>query len=279
MSSSRRTAAPRQQRQPKRKRRNVLSTVLLIVGVALLVTAGVLYARAQAEYAANAANNEKLAAYATVSDDPAESGCPVSVDWDGLRAVNDDITGWLYIPGTHVDYPVYQGDANNEYLRTTATGEYSVGGQIFMDCDNARPGLVDRQTIIYGHHLNDGSMFADIDEFANQDGLNSFSSIWYVTPDAAYELEPLLFYKAAATEAEARSIAFASDDDFHTYLTGLLARASASATDADSAVNSVTKVLTLCTCDYENNFGKGNGRGLLVCALKSEIHPNQNSES
>ena len=265
MSSSRHAAAPRQQRQPKRKRRNVLSTVLLIVGVALLVTAGVLYARAQAEYAANAANNEKLAAYATVSDDPAESGCPVSVDWDGLRAVNDDITGWLYIPGTHVDYPVYQGDTNNEYLRTTATGEYSVGGQIFMDCDNARPGLVDRQTIIYGHHLNDGSMFADIDEFANQ--------------DAAYELEPLLFYKAAATEAEARSIAFASDDDFHTYLKGLLARASASATDADSAVNSVTKVLTLCTCDYENNFGKGNGRGLLVCALKSEIHPNQNSES
>ena len=259
-------------KKPRRKG-NVLSTILIVVGVALLLVAGGLYIHAQLDYAATDANNEKLAAYATVSDDAAQTdGCPITVDWESLKAVNDDVVGWIYIPGTNVNFPVYQGETNDTYLRTTATGEYSVGGQIFMDYENARPGLVDRQTLIYGHHLNNGAMFAQIDEFANQSGLEQLQTIWYLTETATYELEPLCFYKTAATNGDARTVTWASDDDFHSYLTGLVDQATAKNDEAVSAISSLTKVLTLCTCDYENDFGQSNGRGLLVCALKSEVN-------
>ncbi len=258
--------APRQGK-PKR-RRNILSTLLIIVGVALLLVAGGMWGYAQYQYHVQDENNAKLAAYATVSDDAAQ---PPTIDWAGLKAVNADIVGWIYIPGTHVDFPVYQGDSNDTYLRTSAEGEYSVGGQIFMDYENTAPGLVDRQTLIYGHHLNNGAMFTDVDEFASQDYFNGIDTVWYLTEDASYELEPLFFYKSAATNGAARQYAFSSDDDFHTYLANALSQATAKSSSADGACSSVSRVLTLCTCDYENDFGKGNGRGLLVCALKSEV--------
>lgn len=265
--------APNDGGKKPRRKGNVLSTVLIVVGVALLLVAGGLYIHAQLDYAATDANNEKLASYATVSDDAAEAdGCPITVDWESLKAVNDDVVGWIYIPGTNVNFPVYQGETNDTYLRTTATGEYAVGGQIFMDYENARPGLVDRQTLIYGHHLNNGAMFAQIDEFANQSGLEQLQTIWYLTETATYELEPLCFYKTAATNGDARTVTWASDDDFHSYLTGLVDQATAKNDEAVSAISSLSKVLTLCTCDYENDFGQSNGRGLLVCALKSELN-------
>lgn len=251
-----------------RRRRNVLSTLLIVVGVALLLVAGGMWGYAQYQYHVQDENNAKLAAYATVSDDAAQ---PPTIDWAGLKAVNADVVGWIYIPGTHVDFPVYQGDSNDEYLRTSAEGEYSVGGQIFMDYENSRPGLVDRQTLVYGHHLNNGAMFTDVDEFASQDYFNGIDTVWYLTEDASYELEPLFFYKSAATNGAARQIVFSDDNDFHNYLANALSQATAKSSSADGAVSSVSRVLTLCTCDYENDFGKGNGRGLLVCALKSEV--------
>ena len=254
-----------------RRRRNVLSTLLMVVGVALLLVAGGMWGYAQYQYHVQDENNAKLAAYATVSDDAAQ---PPTIDWAGLKAVNADVVGWIYIPGTHVDFPVYQGDSNDEYLRTSAEGEYSVGGQIFMDYENSRPGLVDRQTLVYGHHLNNGAMFTDVDEFASQDYFNGIDTVWYLTEDASYELEPLFFYKSAATNGAARQTVFSDDNDFHNYLANALSQATAKSSSADGAVSSVSRVLTLCTCDYENDFGKGNGRGLLVCALKSEVSGN-----
>ncbi len=259
----------------KPKRKNILSTLLIVVGVVLLLVAAGMFINTQLQYAATDANNEKLAAYATVSDDDA-TGCPITVDWESLKAVNDDVVGWIYIPDTNVNFPVYQGETNDTYLRTSATGEWSVGGQVFMDYENAAPGMVDRQTIIYGHHLNNGAMFAQIDEYANESGMDKFQTIWYLTEDATYELTGLLFYKSAATNADARAMTWASDDEFHSYLNGLVEQASATNETATSAINNLSKVLTLCTCDYENDFGQSNGRGLLVCALKSEVEAGAN---
>ena len=115
---SRGSRDPKPSRPNKQRRgRDVLSTLLIIAGVALLLVAGGMWGYAQYQYHVQDENNAKLAAYATVSDDAAQ---PPTIDWAGLKAVNADIVGWIYIPGTHVDFPVYQGDSNDTYLRTSA---------------------------------------------------------------------------------------------------------------------------------------------------------------
>lgn len=273
--------APGYGRAPKKRPRGprrILSTLLIIVGVVLMAVAGGMWIHAQLQYKAQDEMNAKLAAFATVSDDPAASEGP-QVDWAALKAVNPDVVGWVQIPGTVVNYPVYQGKDNEQYLHTTAEGDYSIGGQIFLDYENAKPGLQDPQTMIYGHHLWNGTMFTEVDAMTDQTEFDKHPVVWYVTEEATYELEPLFTYKSAATNAEARRISFASGDELRSYLAGLLAQASSKSPDAETAVGTVTRVVTLATCDYENDFGEGNGRGLLVCALRSEVHPDGSAAS
>ena len=125
--------------------RNVLSRLLIIVGVALLLVAGGMYGYQQYSYYEQRKVNEDLAQYASVEEED-ENTCPVTVDWDGLRAVNDDVVGWIYVGGTEISYPVYQGEDNQHYLRHNAEGTWTVGGQIFLDHENTAPGLVDAQS-------------------------------------------------------------------------------------------------------------------------------------
>ena len=205
-------------RRPRRRRR-ILSTLLIVLGVALTAAAGGMWAYAQLQYRAQDETNAKLATFATVSDDPAAPEAP-QVDWAALKAVNPDVVGWVQIPGTVVNYPVYQGKDNEQYLHTTAEGDYAIGGQVFLDYENAKPGLQDPQTMIYGHHLWNGTMFTEVDAMTDQTEFDKHPVVWYATEEATYELEPLFTYKAAATNAEARRISFASGDELHSYLRG-----------------------------------------------------------
>lgn len=108
-------------RRPQRRRR-ILSTLLIVLGVALMAAAGGMWTYAQLQYRAQDEANAKLATYASVSDDPAAPEGP-QVDWAALKAVNPDVVGWVQIPGTVVNYPVYQArtTSNTSTPRPRAT--------------------------------------------------------------------------------------------------------------------------------------------------------------
>ena len=85
-----------------------------------------------------------------------------------LQAQNGDAVGWLRIPGTRVDYPFVQAGDNDYYLRRDLFGESAAAGTIFMDC-RCVPDFSGRSTIIYGHHMRNGSMFQNISLFGEQE--------------------------------------------------------------------------------------------------------------
>ena len=206
----------RQQKKAKRKRKGgLLSTLLILVGVGLLAAAGVMWGQSQWRYYQVDKNNRELAVYATVYDKEQHSTgdehrAP-EVDWAGLKAVNDDVVGWLQVPGTTINYPVYQGETNDTYLHTSATGEYLFGGQLFIDCDCTAPGMVDPVTMIYGHHLLDGSMFEQIGVMDDQKRFDEIDTVWYVTEKGAWECEPLFLFYAHETDQSVRTFRF--DDE------------------------------------------------------------------
>ncbi|MCH3942630.1 MAG: class B sortase [Atopobiaceae bacterium] len=241
----------------------ILSNVLIAVGVVLLAVAAGMWGYSQWQYSQQDAENAKLAKYATVSDD---TSTPPVVDWASLKAINADVVGWIQIPGTVVNYPVYQGSDNDHYLNTNAEGVYGVGGQIFMDYLNTKPGLVDQQTLVYGHHLKNGAMFKQVADMDKQEFFDSVKTVWYVTEGNTYELEPLLLYYTDPDDTNVRKFSFADDATFHAYLNGLLGKAQTRNADAASIINGATRVLTLSTCNYYDGYG----RTELVCVLKSE---------
>lgn len=251
--------------KPSRKRNSkarTISNILLVLGIVLLLVAGGLWGYDQWQYHETDAENTKLATYAEVSDKG--STAPV-VDWAALKAVNGDVVGWVQIPGTVINYPVYQSTDNDHYLRTNAEGNYSLGGQVFMDYQNKAPGLLDQQTIIYGHHLMNGSMFKQIADMDQQEFFDSIQTVWYVTEGQTYELEPLFLYYVAADDTTVRQFDFASVEEFRSYLSSKLAIASTQNTQAAAIISSTTRVLTLATCNYI----PGKGRTVLVCVEKS----------
>ena len=226
---------------------NILSTILLIVGIALLIAAAIMFGKTQVDYYAQDVINQELASYTTVPEKKDEA--PV-VDWAGLKAVNSQVVGWIQIPGSQINYPVYQTTDNEYYLHTNAKGEWSIGGQIFMDYENNPNGLIDQQTILYGHHMRNGSMFQFIGALNDQNTFNKVETIWYVTPTQTYELEPVFTYHTDEDDDEVRQFNFTSVDEFRSYLKDRLSRAVSSRSDAAEVISRAEHVLTLFTCNY-----------------------------
>lgn len=256
-------------RHPRKRRRgkDILALLLSLVGIALLVTGAWLWWDAQSQYNSQAETNEKLAAYTKVDDD---GSTPPQVDWAGLKALNPDVCAWIQVPGTPVNFPVYKGATNDTYLRTNAFGSYSIGGQVFLDASNSSADLTQEQTIVYGHHLNDGSMFASMAKMDDQSYFDSVKRIWWVTPianaDGTYGqdnflCEPLFCYKVNENDTTVRTFQWKSPSDFHTFLTDKLATADAKAANVDQTLPNVERILSLVTCNYT----EGAGRTIVVC--------------
>ena len=259
---------PEPESEPRRSRaRDVISTVLIVIGIALLLVAAVILGRALYGYWQASASYDELEQYATIDD---ESGDDFpSVDFDALSAINSDIVGWIYIPGTEINYPVVQTDDNTTYLTKLFDGTGNGSGAIFMDMDDTAPGMVDQQTTLYGHHMNDGSMFNIIDKSLDQDVFDTFEVVYYITADAVYVLKPLLTAEVDETYLEARQTDFGSTYLLQAYLEDMLDQAGAVADDAEERIGETTQVLTLVTCAGE--VLPRVTRAAMVCTIEEVI--------
>ena len=89
------------------------------------------------------------------------------IDHAALAQINPDYACWLYCPDSPIDYPVVQGADNSAYLHRLFNGESNACGTLFIDCRNLAD-FQDPNTLIYGHHMRDGSMFKSISYYADQ---------------------------------------------------------------------------------------------------------------
>lgn len=152
---------------------------------------------------------------------------PIEVDFEGLREVNEEVTGWIYCEDTVINYPVMQADNNDKYLRHTYDGAYNIAGSIFVEGNNRRD-FQDANTIIYGHHMQDGSMFATLDKWADQEYFEKHPEMWLLTPERDYRIVLLAGYHTSAY-SDTYNIYQEFDDDFAAYLREALDRSDFSA--------------------------------------------------
>lgn len=251
----------------KRLRRGVgiiISNLLIIVGIAMMATAGGIYVHNQRNYQRIDEENERVAEYAKLSD---TDDTPPEVAWDELKAMNEDVVGWLQIPGTVINYPVMQAKDNDFYLDHAPDKSNSIGGSVFLDFEATPPGMVDAHTIIYGHHMRNGSQFKQVADMDDQMVFDSVRTVWYITEKGNYNLAPLFLYYTNADDTDVRQFNFADADAWHNYLKEYLNKAVARRADAEDAIKEVKHILALSTCNYYDGYG----RTILVCAPKSEI--------
>lgn len=129
------------------------------------------------------------------------------INFDELKAINSRVVGWIEVPTAGISYPVVQGDDNDYYLSHAFNNEFSWSGAIFLNCANL-PDLSDPRIIIYGHHMQDGSMFSGLLEYDEEKFFESHKdeNYFYIYTedsvkvyqifsvcDVTYEEDPLIF--------------------------------------------------------------------------------------
>lgn len=94
-------------------------------------------------------------------------GKPVNPSILELQEINQDVVGWVTVPGTQVDYYFMWAKDYETYIRTDINGQYSYAGSIFMDyrCDMNLRGA---KTILYGHNMKNNSMFGSLANYKSQ---------------------------------------------------------------------------------------------------------------
>lgn len=107
------------------------------------------------------------------------------VNFKELQAINPEVIGWIRVGGCGISYPVAQTDNNDFYLHHTFRKEAVFSGCIFENCDNSKF-FTDQNTIIYGHNMKDGSMFASLRKFWEEDAIKN-PYFWVFTPDFIYQ--------------------------------------------------------------------------------------------
>ena len=129
----------------------------------------------------------QLEAYAYVSTDEKEKTELPQVDFAALGDVNEDIVAWLYGEGTVLNYPVVKGEDNSYYLSHLFDGSDNASGCLFLDSRNSSD-FSDDNTIIYGHNMKNGTMFAFINQYQEQSYYDQHPSIFLLTPNGNFEV-------------------------------------------------------------------------------------------
>ena len=88
----------------------------------------------------------------------------MDINLDALRERNEDVVGWIRIPNTNLDYPIMQGEDNEYYLNHAWNNDNSFSGSIFLE-SRSNPSFAEHNTIVYGHNMRNGSMFATLREY------------------------------------------------------------------------------------------------------------------
>lgn len=107
------------------------------------------------------------------------------IDFDSLKAVNEDIYAWLEIPGTDISYPILQHPTEDEYyLRRDYKGNHAVAGCLFTEHSYNSTTMEDPMTVIYGHDMDNGEMFGSLQTiYSDEESLKEHQEIIIYLPD------------------------------------------------------------------------------------------------
>lgn len=165
------------------------------------------------------------------------------LDIAALQAVNPEVIGWIRIPDTDINHPLTQGSDNQFYLNHTWDLQSNRHGSIFMEHSNS-PGLTDHHTIIYGHKMLDGTMFADLLNYDSLEYLQAHPYIYVRTESGVYRYEIYSTY-SPGMDTPSFALQLNLDSDKQTFLQMTL--------DCSEFVTGITPtwdepILTLSTC-------------------------------
>ena len=176
----------------------------------------------------------------------------ITVNFDKMVADYPDVVGYIYCANTNLKNPIQYGKGNDYYLTHDSKGNTNNNGSIFVEQVNSGS-FSDNNTIIYGHNMKSGMMFADLTKYKDKSYYSSHPYIYIYTPSQNYRLD---LYAGFVCEHD--------DEVYATSLTQDQLKAMAAKSTFTSNIGTPTgKTVTLSTCSYEFD----NARYVVIGAL------------
>lgn len=251
----------RSEGKPQKQNRKVVWKILLIICiVGLLICTGLLIGKQMGKHRAQqdmanltTEHTEATDTQELSTEEQRNTICGVEIpekqlDWETIQNENPDIYAWIYIPGTEVDYPVLQHPTDNSYyLNHNIDGSSGYPGCIYTENVNTKT-FEDPNTVLYGHDMKDGSMFASLHNYRDPEFFQNNPYVFIYTPTETYVYEIYeacefsdvhLFYEYDFTDPA----------DYGRFLTDIAGvREMDTQIRKDMTITTEEKVLTMSTC-------------------------------
>ena len=182
------------------------------------------------------------------------TGAVLTVDFVRLLSENADTVAWLHVPAADVSYPVVHHAENNDYyLHRAFDGTDSAAGSIYLEYTNT-PDFTDRHSLIYGHNMNDGSMFGSLQRSFHQKDVAEITETYFYLylPDGSVNRYYVFsFYE---TDKDSDTYLTFTEDNAYDWYVHYAKTASEAGRNADGAESypeiflSRPPIVTLSTC-------------------------------
>lgn len=211
-------------------------------------------------------SDEILSGEASQEEHPEYGITDKTVDFAALQEeVNGDIYAWIFVPGTAIDYPVVQHPEEMDYyLEYNLDGTKGRPGGIYTQRMNSRD-WTDPNTVIYGHNMRNGTMFADLHKYEDADFFAGNRYVHIYTEDGR-----ILVYEIFAAYVTDNSHLLLTkniytETGFQSYLDDIPTHTGKNCNFLEEReVTSQDRILTLSTCVYGQNDKRYLVQGVLV---------------
>ena len=163
------------------------------------------------------------------------------INFEKLKQINNNTVGWIKIDETNIDYPIVQATDNNYYLKKNIYKQTSTSGSIYIDYRNNN--FNDTNTIIYGHNMKNGTMFAELKKIYEGKIQNNIIKIQTETEEKTYKI--ISTYIVDANYNMEINI-----QDYNKYISSIIQKSKIKFTTEEQQETS--QILTLITCSYNN---------------------------
>lgn len=177
--------------------------------------------------------------------DPVADGLS-KVNLAALQSVNPDVVGWIYVPGTNISYPLLQGVDNSYYLEHSWEKRWTGGGSIYIDwrCSRALDGF---NTILYGHRMNNGTMFGPLQRYESLDFWRMYPYVYIVDSTYVHRYAVFAAGEISVTSEIYTTVEGGTPEERQAFLDLCT---DSSQLDTGVLLGPEDKVLTLSTCTY-----------------------------
>ena len=236
----------------KKYKKAILNLILYIILLSILIYSGIKIFKWYKDKTNNNKIAEQIKSTVIVEEkNEDENKDEYTVDFNKLKEQNNETIAWLKVNNTNIEYPVVKGTNNSFYLNHSFDKSSNSAGWIFADYKNKFDNT-DKNIVIYGHNMRDGSMFGSMKNILNSD--------WYENEEntniTLYTENEKCIYKVFSVyriENEYYYIKteFKNDNEFEGFIKNLKKR---SIKDFNVDVSKEDNILTLSTCANNNKY-------------------------